>query len=179
MPMSSKLALRDAYCSVPPLTSSFRPPRLSRAEEARRPRAPLTRPVKQEVRESEADSVELVIDEEIERPIKQERPVKREQPVKIEPDRRQITFGIAAIAIWQPASSASTSLEEAPGPSGTAYRTQALCKIPSSQLGPADPPRGRGRPKGSKNRPRIPITFGLSTLPERPPALRREKASPR
>ena len=50
MPMSSKLALRDAYCSASPLTSSFRPPRISRAEEARRPHALLQRPVKQEIR---------------------------------------------------------------------------------------------------------------------------------
>ena len=76
MPMSSKLALRDAYCSAPPLTSFFRPTRLSRAEEARRPRAPLQQPSKQEVRESEADSIELVIDEEIVWPVKSGRPVK-------------------------------------------------------------------------------------------------------
>ena len=111
MPLTSKLVLRDAYCSALPLTLSLRPPRISSAEEALRPRAPL-RPVKQEVRESEADSVEFIVDEDIERPIKLER------PFKIEPDPRQITSGIAAITIRQP--SASTSSEEAPGPSGTA-----------------------------------------------------------
>ena len=160
MPLTSKLVLRDAYCCAPPITSSLRLPRISRAEEALRPRTPL-RPVKQEVRESEADSVEFVVNEEIERPIK------RERPVKIESDPRQITFGIAAITIRQPASTASSSSEEAPGPSGTAYRTQALRRVPPGQLGPANPPRGRGRPKGSKSRPQIPITFGLSTPPER------------
>ena len=157
-----KLTLCDAYCSAPPLTSSFRPPRLSRAEEARRPRAPLQRPVKQEVRESEADSVEFAFNKDI------ERPVKHEQPVKIEQDPRQLTLRIAAIQIRQPACSASTSSGEAPGPSGsgsgTAYRTKALCQVPSS---PADPPRGKGRPKGSKRRPRIAISFGLPTPPER------------
>ena len=83
MPLSSKLVLRDANCLAPPLTSSLRQPSLSRAEEAHRPRAPL-RPVKQEVKESE-DSVEFVVDEEDERPVKCERPVKRERPVN--PDR--------------------------------------------------------------------------------------------
>ena len=170
-----KLTLRDAYCSAPPLTSSFRPPRLSRAEEARRPRAPLQRPVKQEVRESEADSVEFAFDEDIERPVKQE------QPVKIKQDPRQLTLRIAAIQIRQPASSASTSSGEAPGPSGsgsgTAYRTKGLCQVLSSQLGPADPPRGKGRPKGSKSRPRIAISFGLPTPPERAASAKARKSS--
>ena len=160
MPMSSKLVLRNAYCSAPPLTSSLRPPRLSRAEEAPRPR------------ESEADSVEFVVDEEIEWPVQCEQPVKCERPYKIKLDPRQLTARIAAIAIRQPASSASTSSEEAPGPSSHAHRTQALCCVPPSQLGPADPPRGKGRPKGSKSRPRIPITFGRSTLPERAASVR-------
>ena len=97
MPLSSKLVLRNAYCSAPPLTSSLLPPRLSRAEEARRPSAPL-RPVKQEVHESEADSVEFVVDEE------------DEQPVKVEPDPRQLIVGIAAIAIRQPASKPNSLL---------------------------------------------------------------------
>ena len=166
MPLSSRLVLRNSYCSAPPLTSSLRPPRLSRAEEARRPLAPL-REVKAEVFESE-ESVEFIVDEEdLERPVKLEQPVKCERPFIIEPDPRQITARIAAIAIGQPTSAASTSLEENPGPSGTAYRTQALRRVPSSQLGPADRPRGRGGPKGSKSRSRIPIVFGLSTPPER------------
>ena len=170
MPMSNgKLQLRDAYCSAPPLTTSFRPPRLSRAEEALRPRAPL-RPVKREVRESEADSAEFVVDEEDERPIKVER------PVKLEPDPRQIRLGIAAIAIRQPASSASTSSEEAPGPSRHAHRTQALCRVPPSQSGPADPPRGKGRPKGSKSRPRIPVIFSLATPPEQAASAKARKS---
>ena len=117
--------------------------------------------MKRDVRESEADSAEFIVNEE------DEQPIKVEQPVKVEQDPRQICFGIAAISIRQPASAASSSSEEAPGPSGTAYRTQALRRVPSSQLGPADPPRGRGRPKGSKSRPRIPLTFGLSVPPER------------
>ena len=182
MPLSSKLVLRDAYCSAPPLTSSLRPPRLSRAKEARRPRAPF-RPVKQEVNESE-DSVEFVVDKDewpvkCEWPVKRERPVDPDRPVTVEQDPRQIVLGIAPIAIRQPASSASTSSEEAPGPSSHAHRTQALCCVPPSQLGPADPPRGKGRPKGSKSRPRIPILFGLSTLPKRAASVKRAKASRR
>ena len=104
--------------------------------------------------------------------------IKREQPIKVEADPRQITLGLAAIAIRPANSAASTSSEEAAGPSHTAYLTEALCRIPSGQLGPADPPRGRGRPKGSKSRPRIPITFGISTPPERPQAHERASNSP-
>ena len=100
-----------------------------------------------------------------------ERPIKVEQAVKVEADPRQLRLGLATISIRQPASAASTSSEEA-GPSGTAYRTQALRRIPSSELGPADPPKGRGPPKGSKSRPRIPITFGLATPPERAASVR-------
>ena len=71
------LILCDADCSAPPLTSTIRPPRLSRVEEALRPRAPL-KPVKREVRESESDSVEFVVDEDIEQEVKLKRTVKIE-----------------------------------------------------------------------------------------------------
>ena len=92
--------------------------------------------------------------------------IKIERPIKVEQDPRQIRVGLAAICIRQHASTASTSSEEA-GPSGTAYRTQALRRILLSVLGPADPPRGRGQPKGSKSRPRIELAFSLSVPPER------------
>ena len=97
-------------------------------------------------------------------------PIKQEVVVKIEPDPRQITARVAAIAIRQPKSAASTSSEEAHRPS---YRTQPLCRIPSGQLGPADQPRGCGRPKGSKSRPRV--AFAVDTLPERQEKLRAEE----
>ena len=120
--IKSKVVLRDfdAYCSAPPLTTSSHlllPPRLTRAQEARRTRAPLC-DVKPEVRELEADSVEFVVDEDDE----EIKPDIR-QP-KIEPDPRQLTVKIAALAIRQPTSAASTSSEEAqrPGPSSS-YRT--------------------------------------------------------
>ena len=52
MPNILKQLDRDAYCSVPPLsTSTLRPPRISREVEARRPRAPLIK-VKREVESS-------------------------------------------------------------------------------------------------------------------------------
>ena len=91
---SGKIVIRDAYCSPPPISTSFRPPRLSRAEEAVRPRSPL-RPCKREVRESEAESIEaeFIVDEQ------DEIAVKVERPVKVEPDPRQIVVGIAAISI--------------------------------------------------------------------------------
>ena len=146
--LSKRIVLRDFYCLAPPLTTSphvLLPPRLSRAEEARGPHAPL-RPVKREIRESESESVEFVVDEE-----EVERPIKVERQVKIEPDPRQLSVRIAAIAI-RPKSTAST--------------------VPFGQLGPADPPRGCGRPKGSKSRPRIPKIYGLPVPPERAAAAR-------
>ena len=158
MPMSSKLALCDAYCSAPPLTSSFRPPRLSRAEEARRPRAPL-RVVKREVRESEPDSVEFAVD------VNDEVDVKPDIRVKIERDPRHLTARVAAITIRQPPSSASS--EEPQRPTTASYRTQPLCGVPSARLGPADPPRRPGRPKGSKSRPRIAARTTTATPPVR------------
>ena len=135
MPLNSgkQVILRDSYCSAPPLTTTPRlllPPRLpSRAEEARRPRAPLARPIKREVRESETESVEFVVDDEdVDLVVKQE--------VKIKPDPRQLSVRIAAIAI-RPASTTSTSSKEAQGPFVPEYRTQPLCRVPSGQLGPA------------------------------------------
>ena len=94
--------------------------------------------------------------------------------VKVELDPRQLRADVVALSLRPPSSSASTSSVEggAPGPSKWAHRTAALCRIPSKSLGPADPPRGRGRPKGSKSRPRI--VFSLSTLPERAAKLKAE-----
>ena len=91
------------------------------------PRAPLV-VIKAEVCESE-ERVEFIVNkEDFERPVIFERPVKSEQPIKIEPDPRQLTAQIAAIAIRQPNAAASTSSEETHGPNGTAYRTQALSR---------------------------------------------------
>ena len=123
---------------------------MSRAEEARRPSA-LLRPIKAEVRKSEAESVEFIVQEE-----DTVWPVKQEWPVKIEPNPRQLTARVAAIFIRQPESAASTSSKEAQGP--------------------ADPPRARGRPKGSKSRPRIPKVYGLPSrpsVPQRPKPARK------
>ena len=161
---SQRLTLRDAYCSAPPIESSFRPPRLSRETEAVRPRAPL-RPIKREVRESEASSVEFVLDD-------TDVAVKVEAPVKLEEDPRQLCARLAAVSIRPVPAAPSSSSEDIAGPSGTAYHMQALRRIPSSQLGPADPPRGRGRPKGSKSRLRVPLTFGISAPPERAAAVK-------
>ena len=162
MPMPKRLAW-DAYCSAPPIpTISMRPPRLTRDQEARRPRAPLVA-IKREVH------VEFVIDNDLE---------DMKPPIKIEFDPRQIRAGVAALSIRPPQSSASTSSGEAaaaaPGPSRCEHRTKALCRIPAQSLGPADPPRGRGWPKGSKSRPRI--VFGITTLPERATKIEAEKS---
>ena len=170
MPLQDKrIVVWDSYCSAPPLTSSPRvllAPRLSRAEEARRPRM-LLRPVKAGVRESE-DSVEYAFDDEEFGP----KPVKEEPVVKVEQDPRQPTIWVDAISIGQPTSAASTSSDGHSGPSGVAYRTQGLSTIPSGQLGPADPPKGRSYPKGSKSRPRIEPNFDLPVPPERAAATK-------
>ena len=93
-----------SYCSAPPLrTSSHRllPPRLSRAQEAQRPRAPI-REVKCEIRESEPDSSEYgigasdVVD------------VKPDVKPEVTMDPCQLTVRVAAIAI-RPAPSATLS----------------------------------------------------------------------
>ena len=140
----------SSYCSAPPLTCSSRillpPCPATRAEEARRPRAPL-KAVKAEVRESEVDSVEFVVDDEDHVDVKPE--------IKVELNPRQLHARVAAIA---------TSSDEAHRPE---YQTQPLCRIPHGQLGPAGQPRGHGRPKGSKSRPRIEAVHGLPLPPVR------------
>ena len=99
MPLTSgkRVVLVDAasYCSVPPLTYSrvTLPPRLTRAAEARHPRAPL-RAVKAEVRESEANSVEFAVNDEDVKP--------EVASIKIELDPRQFLARVAAISIRQP-----------------------------------------------------------------------------
>ena len=156
--MASADHAHESYCSAPPLRTSSHlllPPRISRAQEARRPHAPI-REVKREVDESEPDSAEYgigasdVID------------VKPDVKPKIAMDHRQLTVRVAAIAI-RPATSPASS-PEAQSPS---YRTQALCNVPSARLGPADPPRRPGRPKGSKSRPRIAAVATSTTPPVR------------
>ena len=78
---------------------------------------------------------------------------------------------LAALAIRAPSSTSSTEegATAAPGPSGDpepwGLRWQSNSRIPQGDLGLADPPRKRGRPKGSKSRPWV--AFALDTLPER------------
>ena len=152
MPKDLRLLPRDAYCSAPPLHSSVRPPRLSRDVEAKSPRAPIIE-VKREVTSSiESDDFKV------------------KPPIKVEQDPRQVRVGLAALAIRPPPSTASSSVSEdaaaaAPGPSNWGVPGAALAVIPCCELGPADPPRQRGRPKGSKSRRRI--AYSLDTLPER------------
>ena len=166
--------LRNSHCSAPPLQSTFRPCLSREAEAVLRPRAPL-RPTKKEVRESEASSsVEFVIND------AEDIKVKVEAPAEVTEDPRQLCARLAAIRVVQPTPTASSASKEVAGPSGTAFRTQALRRIPSAQLGPAEPPRGRGRPKGSKSRPRVALTFGTSALPERAEAAKaRTKIAPK
>ena len=141
MPMPKQLQ-RDAYCSAPPLsTSSLRPPRISREQEARRPRVPLV-VVKREVEKSSIKSIKFFVDYDYE-------DVK--PPIKVEVDPRQLRAGVASLTIRPPQSSASTSSSEvaaaAPGPSRWVHRTEALCRIPAQSLGPADPPEAEAGPR--------------------------------
>ena len=109
--------------------------------------------------------------------------IKLDVKYRISFDPRQIgdplRASLAALAI-RPSSSTS-SIEEgaaaAPGPSRHqepwGIRWQSHGRIPKGDLGPADPPRKRGRPKGSKLRPRV--AFKIDTLPERQEKLRAEE----
>ena len=94
MPMPKQLA-RDAYCSAPPLaTTSIRPPRLSREQEARSPRAPLVA-IKREVNDSSFESVEFIVDD-----LEGLEDVK--PPIKVEFDPRQVRAGLAGLWIRPP-----------------------------------------------------------------------------
>ena len=79
--------------------------------------------------------------------------VKVEAPVVIAEDPRQLCARLVAIRVAQPAPTASSSSKEAAGPSGTAYRTQALRRIPSGRQGTrsggpyANPPRSTACPQ--------------------------------
>ena len=165
--LSKRLALVDAtsYCSAPPLATSSHlllSPRLTRAKEARRKRAPL-REVKREVWESEADLAEYAVDASDESDIKPDiKPV-------IERNPRQLTACVAAIAIRRLPSAVS---EEAQRPSTSNYRTQPLCSVPSARLGPADLPRRPGRPKVAKSRPQIAAVTTTITPPVRAAAAK-------
>ena len=159
MPKELRQLPRDAYCSAPPLPTSLRPPRL----EAKRPRAPIIK-CKREVTSS-IESAEYLIDEDFEvKPV-----IKTKEPLRLR-------AGLAALAIRPPPSTASSSNSgEAaadPGPSGWGVRGVALSIIPGGDLGPADPPRRRGRPKASKTRPRV--AYNVDTLPERPAKIEAE-----
>ena len=84
-----------------------------------------------------------------------------------------LQVGLPALAIQPPLSSSSLSVGKGPAAAAAPSRfqepwgiqNQSQGRIPEGELGPADPPRRRRRPKGSKSRPRV--QFSLSTLPER------------
>ena len=101
--------------------------------------------------------------------------VKADVKPEIPLDPRQIgdplQVGTTALAI-RPSSSLTSSVDEgaaaASGPSHPepwGLRWQSNGHNPQGDLGPADSPRKRGRPKGSKLRPRV--AFATDTLPER------------
>ena len=101
--------------------------------------------------------------------------------IPFDPQQRDdpLQAGIMALTIWPFSSSSSVDegLSTAPGPSRFAepwsLRGQRLSHVPEEDLGPADPPRCKGRPKGSKSRPRV--AFEIITLPERQEKLKAEE----
>ena len=107
--------------------------------------------------------------------------VKPDLKIPLDPRQsgNQLRVRIAALAIRPPPSSDSSSACKAAalGPSrfGEPWgiRTQSRACIPEQDLGPADPPRRRGRPKGSKSRPRV--AFNVTTLPEREEKVKAEE----
>ena len=157
-----QLTNRDAYCSAPPLYTSLRPPRLLRDVEVRRPRAPIVE-VKKEVGSS-IESAEFVIDEEFDL-----------KSPKIEFDPRQLQRSIAALAVVPSPTSESSSASgrRSARPIKLGCADSAAEQNPGGDLGPADPPRRRGCPKGSKTRPRV--AFSLTTLLERKAKLEAER----
>ena len=73
--------------------------------------------------------------------------------------------------------SSSSSVDEGPSTSqATICYAEAWGlrgQRPEGDLGPADPPRKRGRPKGLKLRPRV--AFEIATLPERQEKIQAEE----
>ena len=98
------------------------------------------------------------------------------KPVIKTEEPQRLRAGLAALAIRPPPSTASLSTSggaaAAPGPSGWGVRGVALSIEPGGDLGPADPPRRQGRPKGSKTHPRV--AYNIDTLPERPAKIKAE-----
>ena len=156
-----------AYCSAPPIQGSLIPPR---EVEAQRPRGPLRL---QEAVKAEVSSIELIksinVDSPYLKPVIPFDPRQLDDPLQLQ---------VAALKI-EPSSSSVKDLkpQQAPGPLRFVYpwgvRGTTLCHTPDKVLGPADPPRRRGRPKGSKSRPRV--EFTTVTLPERPKKLKAKK----
>ena len=103
----------SSNCSAPHLATSSPPPAAlpdtRRRDSPTRPRAPL-RAIKAEVQGSKVESIEFVADD------KKYADVKPSVAVKLEPDPRQTTARVAAIAVRQPDEAASTSTEEAHRP---------------------------------------------------------------
>ena len=113
--------------------------------------------VKREVRESEPDSVEFKVETTDD--------VEPDVEAMIMRDPRQLTARVAAEAIRQPPSAASSEEPQRPGTAN--YWMQPLCSVPSARLGPTDPPRRPGRPKGSRSRPWIAAVTTTTTPPVR------------
>ena len=144
----------DCFCSAPPLVL---PPRPSRAQEARRPRAPIW------VGKREASEVEYGME--------------NDDALDVKPDISGPPLRVSACAI-RPVLASTASSPEAqrhPLPSFRAQRAAVAIRpapplqdprgAPAAGLGPATPPRKPGRPPGSKSRPRIAAVAASSSPP--------------
>ena len=147
MPIYLQQLSREAYCSALPLPlSTIRPPRLTREMEARRLRAPIDAPFGD--LKAEVSSIESEF-------FAEEFAVKPNVKVHLDPHQlgHPLQAGIAALAIRPPPSSSSSSAggDAAAGPGPSRFGEPG--GILEGDLGPADPPRRHGRPKGSKSWP--------------------------
>ena len=153
----------DCFCSAPPL---ILPPRPSRAQEARRPRAPIW------VGKREASEVEYGMD--------------NTDALDVKPDISRLPLRVSACAI-RPAIASTASSPEAQRHPLPSFRAQMVAVAirpapplqgprgaPAAGLGPANPPRKPGRPPWSKSRPRI-AAVAVSSSP--PPVREAAKAS--
>ena len=173
----------DSYCSAPPLAL---PPRPSRAEEARRPRAPIWTG-KCEVSASEAETEYAIND-----------------TLDVKPDVKSgsliVIMGACSIQPETPSAASSPDAQRVPIPNvmvrmGTiTYKpapppvrprnatkgmkvqaaSAATAAVPAAELraapaaaASANPPRRPGRPLGSKNKPRVEGTGTSTPLPMR------------
>ena len=164
---------REAYCSAPPVMIYLRPPCLTRNAEARRPRAPLQTPELKDVK-AEISLIESIEDAPNCKP---DIAFDCKPYIMFDPQQQSdpLQVSVAALAISSSIDEKSTAAAQGPSRFAERWgiRGQHLCHVPDGNMGPADPPRHRGSPKGSKSRPCV--TFAAEALPERQEKVKAEE----